>query len=44
MQHIPSPNACPQQVTTDNTVSMGKSNSPKVFLRRYNKNLPPPYH
>lgn len=44
MQHIASLNACPQQVTIDSTVSMGKSGSPKVFLCYYNRNLPSPYH
>lgn len=44
MQYIASLNACPQQVTIDGTVSMGKSSSLKVFSCPRNKNLPSPYH
>lgn len=44
MQHIATLNACPQQVTIDSTLSMGKSSSLKVFLCHYSKNLPSPYH
>lgn len=44
MQHIARLNACPQQVTIDSPVSVGKSGSLKVFLCHCNKNLPSSYH
>lgn len=42
MPHSASPNACPQQETIDNTLSMGKKkNGLKVFLCLYYKNILP---